>query len=153
MLILMLPTQFNAFFCVWFNAFFFGGGGGYHNLAKRCRAGDQRVLSTVHLGWDSESCDLPHTIMMSFYACEKMPPLKENNTAECVFTIHYPRSNITGQTVGYTAYYQGHGTRYNMPMRCALACAHSAPAKCRKVVFIKSYAATRGRPRTHHTAG
>ena len=31
--------------------------------------------------------------------------------------------------------------------------ADSAPAKCRKVVSIKSYAATRGRPRTHHTAG
>ena len=30
---------------------------------------------------------------------------------------------------------------------------NSAPAKCRKVVSIKSYAATRGRPRTHHTAG
>ena len=29
----------------------------------------------------------------------------------------------------------------------------SAPAKCRKVVSIKSYPATRGRPRTHHTAG
>ena len=35
--------------------------------------------------------------------------------------------------------------------RTQLEC--SAPAKCRKVVSIKSYAATRGRPRTHHTAG
>ena len=76
MLILMLPTQFNAFF-----AFFFfggGGGGGVSQLSKASQV-DQRVLSTVHLGWDSESCGSPHTIMMSFYACEKMPPLKENN--------------------------------------------------------------------------
>ena len=29
----------------------------------------------------------------------------------------------------------------------------SAPAKCRKVVSIKSYAATKGRPRTHQTTG
>ena len=66
-------------FCFWFNAFFRGGGGGggggVSQLSKASQV-DQRVLSTVHLGWDSESCDLPHTIMMSFYACEKMPPLK-----------------------------------------------------------------------------
>ena len=64
-----------------------GGGGGVSQLSKASQV-DQRVLSTVHLGWESESCDLPHSIIMSFYACEKMPPLKENNTAECVFTIH-----------------------------------------------------------------
>ena len=36
---------------------------------------------------------------------------------------------------------------------CHVCPVTSAPAKCRKVVSIKSYAATRGRPRTHHTAG
>ena len=39
--------------------------------------------------------------------------------------IHYPRSNITGQTVCYTAYYQWHGTRgEHATMCCALAYAH-----------------------------
>ena len=75
-------------FCVWFNAFVMGwGGGGVSQLSKASQV-DQRVLSTVHLGWDSESYHLPHIIMMSFYACEKIPPLRENNSAECVFTIH-----------------------------------------------------------------
>ena len=74
-------------FWVWFNAFFLGGGGGVSQLSKASQV-DQKVPSTVHLGWDSESCDLPHTIMMSFYACEKMPPLKENNIArnDCTST-------------------------------------------------------------------
>ena len=85
MLILMLPTQLNAFFVFGLMLFFFFGG--VSQLSKVSQV-DQRVLSTVHLGWNSESCDLPHTIMMSFYACEKMPPLKESNAAECVFTIH-----------------------------------------------------------------
>ena len=35
MLILMLPTQFNAFFCVWFNAFLGGGGGGGEGITTQ----------------------------------------------------------------------------------------------------------------------
>ena len=56
---------------------------------------------------------------------------------------YLPFVRLTGRTSAS----QQHGRRHWARPPC------SAPAKCRKVVSIKSYAATGGRPRTHHTAG
>ena len=133
----MLPTQFNAFFVFGLMLFFGGGGGGYHNLAKRRRL--TKGWARCTLG-GTVSLVICHTLSWwAFMHGKKCRHWKKIILRRRVFTI-YPRSNITGQTVCYTAYYQGHGTRCNMPMRCALACAqHTCATPCKSSVHHSVY--------------
>ena len=94
MLILMLTTQFNAFFV--FSLMLLSGIQQLQKKKKKNRGpqADQRLLSSAkhwYILGEAELeviCGFPHTIMMTqrLIIWMSMPPLK-NVTAECVLTI------------------------------------------------------------------
>ena len=91
----MLATQFNAFFLFsWM--FFFWSQWSTPGWPQPGVLHEWCLALSWHLGWDSDSCGLPHTIMISVLCTAKCCPAKEKYCWVCTHcSVQWNRAKLS----------------------------------------------------------